>query len=172
MWRMNSKIGQWKLAQLAGRAGLTPRTVRYYVQRGLLPPPVFRGVDTTYNEDHLLRLKAIRRLQARFLPLDAIQVELERLNPEAIRALAEGGNAPPLTSAPPMARGENRTGDRNASAPDSTKAAAHDAPAWERWQLAPGLELHVSQAADARSRALADELRDIAKHSRAGEKSK
>src|SRR6516164_1311558 len=142
---MSSARGEWKLAQLAGRAGLAPRTVRYYVQRGLLPAPVFRGADTTYGEEHLLRLKAIRRLQERFLPLDAIQAELQRLGPDGIRALGEGADVPPL-------------------------AAAADAPAWERWPLAPGLELHVSQGADARSRALADKLRDIAKHSRAGEK--
>ena len=158
------------MAQLAGRAGLAPRTVRYYVQRGLLPAPVFRGADTTYNEDHLLRLKAIRRLQERFLPLDAIQVELQRLSPDGIRALAEGGDAPPLAAAPRAHQGDNRARDSGASAPEPTRATAADAPAWERWQLAPGLELHVSQAADARSRSLADKLRDIAKHSRAGEK--
>ena len=158
------------MAQLAGRAGLAPRTVRYYVQRGLLPAPVFRGADTTYNEDHLLRLKAIRRLQERFLPLDAIQVELQRLSPDGIRALAEGGDAPPLAAAPRTHHGDNRARDSGASAPEPTRATAADAPAWERWQLAPGLELHVSQAADARSRSLADKLRDIAKHSRAGEK--
>jgi len=77
----------------------------------------------------------------------------------------------PLAGAPPTGLGENRARDSGLSAPEPTRAAA-DAPAWERWQLAPGLELHVSQAADARSRALADRLRDIAKHSRAGEKSK
>jgi len=158
------------LAQLAGRAGLAPRTVRYYVQRGLLPAPVFRGADTTYGEEHLLRLKAIRRLQERFLPLDAIQAELQRLGPDGIRALGEGADVPPLAAAPPTGQGENRARDSGASAPEPPRAAAADAPAWERWPLAPGLELHVSQGADARSRALADKLRDIAKHSRAGEK--
>ena len=158
------------MAQLAGRAGLAPRTVRYYVQRGLLPAPVFRGADTTYGEEHLLRLKAIRRLQERFLPLDAIQAELQRLGPDGIRALGEGADVPPLAAAPPTGQGENRARDSGASAPEPPRAAAADAPAWERWPLAPGLELHVSQGADARSRALADKLRDIAKHSRAGEK--
>jgi len=108
-------------------------------------------------------------LQERFLPLDAIQAELQRLSPDGIRALAEGADAPPLAAAPPTGLGENRARDSGLSAPEPTRAAA-DAPAWERWQLAPGLELHVSQAADARSRALADKLRDLAKRSRAGEK--
>ncbi len=153
--------GQWRLAELASRAGITPRTVRYYVQRGLLPPPVFRGADTAYKEDHLLRLRAIRRLQERFFPLDTIQVELERLTPDGIRSLAEGTDVPPLSPARPTT-----------TVPESTRTTTANAHSWERWELAPGLELHVSQAADARSRALADKLRDIAKHPRAGEKSK
>src|SRR5688572_1976162 len=80
---------EWKLSELAEAAGVSPRTVRYYVQRGLLSAPPFKGPDTVYGEEHLLRLKAIRVLQARFLPLDAIQVELARLSPDELRALAE-----------------------------------------------------------------------------------
>lgn len=62
----------YKLAELAEESGMSPRTIRYYVQRGLLPAPEFRGPDTTYDHDHLRRLKAIRRLQDRHLPLDEI----------------------------------------------------------------------------------------------------
>src|SRR5690242_21283135 len=80
---------EWKLTELAEAAGVSPRTVRYYVQRGLLPAPPFKGPDTVYGEDQLVRLKAIRVLQARFLPLDAIQVELLRLGPDELKALAE-----------------------------------------------------------------------------------
>ncbi|MGZ3460089.1 MAG: helix-turn-helix domain-containing protein, partial [Archangium sp.] len=78
---------EWKLTELAEAAGVPPRTVRYYVQRGLLPAPPFKGPDTVYGEEHLLRLKAIRALQAKFLPLDAIQVELARRGPEELKAL-------------------------------------------------------------------------------------
>ena len=65
-----------KLDELAERAGVSPRTVRYYVQRGLLAAPEFRGPDTVYEAEHLARLKAIRVLQSRHLPLDAIQEAL------------------------------------------------------------------------------------------------
>ena len=65
-----------KIDELAERAGVSPRTVRYYVQRGLLPAPEFRGPDTAYGEEHLHRLKAIRVLQERHLPLDAIEATL------------------------------------------------------------------------------------------------
>ena len=89
--------GPWKLDELAREAGVAPRTVRYYVQRGLLPPPVFRGPDTVYEERHLLRLLAIRRLQQAFLPLERIAVEIDGLDEadslerprEALEALDE-----------------------------------------------------------------------------------
>ena len=62
----------YKLEDLAKAAGTSSRTVRYYVQRGLLPPPVFKGKDSAYGKDHLVRLKAIKKLQGDYLPLDAI----------------------------------------------------------------------------------------------------
>jgi len=62
----------FKLDELAAAAGVSGRTVRYYVQRGLLPAPQFRGRDTAYDEEHLLRLQAIRRMQ--LLQIDTISV--------------------------------------------------------------------------------------------------
>lgn len=85
---------EWKLTELAEAVGVSPRTVRYYVQRGLLPAPPFRGPDTVYGEEHLVRLKAIRVLQARFLPLDAIQAELQRLSLDELRQLADSDATP------------------------------------------------------------------------------
>ena len=151
-----------RLSELAERAGIPPRTVRYYVQRGLLPAPRFRGPDTAYEEEHLIRLRAIRRLQERFFPLDAIQVELARMTPEAIRALADGAEPSPLTATKAAAPAPAAV-PRSASAQRSALAAVDSSAAWERWELAPGLELHLSQAAGAPSRSLAQKLRDIAK---------
>ena len=170
---MALETGQMRLSELAERAGIPPRTVRYYVQRGLLPAPRFRGPDTSYDEDHLIRLRAIRRLQERFFPLDAIQVELARMTPEAIRALAEGAEPSPLTVTmmPPASGSAPTPGSASAQAPASAQGSASaqasvaqlSASAWERWELAPGLELHLSQAAGAPSRSLAKRLRAIAK---------
>ncbi|EPX60171.1 Transcriptional regulator, MerR family [Cystobacter fuscus DSM 2262] len=150
---------EWKLSELAEAVGVTPRTVRYYVQRGLLPAPPFKGPDTVYGEEHLLRLKAIRVLQARFLPLDAIQVELARLTPEALQALAE---AEP--SAPPPVPSPAAPAPAPVSPPES--AAPSAAPtSWRRWELAPGLELHLADTADAKTRALAEHLRALLQQS-------
>ena len=156
-----------RLTDLARRAGVPPRTVRYYVQRGLLSAPRFRGPDTAYDEEHLLRLQAIRRLQERFFPLDAIQVELARMTPDAIRALAEGAEPSPLTATMPPPPAPSAAIPRSAtlqgSAPAPASAQVDGGSAWERWELAPGLELHLSQAAGALSRSLAQKLHEIAK---------
>ncbi len=154
---------EWKLTELATEAGVSPRTVRYYVQRGLLPAPPFKGPDTVYGEEHRLRLKAIRVLQARFLPLDAIQVELARLSPEQIKTLAESGPvtpapAPPAPSPTPV-RGVDQMPD-----PPSVPAPAR-VTSWRRWELVPGLELHLADTADEKTRALAEHLRALTQKS-------
>lgn len=163
---------EWKLAELAAATGVSPRTVRYYVQRGLLPAPPFRGPDTVYGEEHLLRLKAIRALQARFLPLDAIQVELARLGPDALRALAESEPSPvppPAPAAPePPAKAVTREVEPlepSARLPESQAGSQAKVAGYQRWQLAPGLELHLEETADAKVRALAERVRALIEES-------
>ena len=151
---------EWKLTELAEAAGVSPRTVRYYVQRGLLPAPPFKGPDTAYGEDHLLRLKAIRALQAKFLPLDAIQVELLRLSPEELKALGEAELASPAPSAPAL--------EAPAPAPEKARASVSSpdgVTSWRRWELAPGLELHLADTADAKTRALVERVRALIQES-------
>ncbi len=148
---------EWKLAELAEAAGVSPRTVRYYVQRGLIPAPPFKGPDTVYGEEHLLRLKAIRVLQARFLPLDAIQVELQRLSPDALRKLAESDITPTPPTYGPSTPGV--IADAQPAAPPVVGSRPAVMARYQRWELAPGLELHVSEGADAKTRALAERVR-------------
>ena len=65
--------------ELAARAGLTVRTVRFYAGRGLLPPPRLRGRTGLYGPDHLARLELVRELQALGLTLAAIERHMERV---------------------------------------------------------------------------------------------
>ncbi|WP_257462350.1 helix-turn-helix domain-containing protein [Archangium lipolyticum] len=157
---------EWKLTELAEAAGVSPRTVRYYVQRGLLPAPPFKGPDTAYGEDHLLRLKAIRALQAKFLPLDAIQVELARLGPDELKALAESGPAP-LPPPGPIPAAE-APAPAPLTAPEKARASVSSpdgVTSWRRWELAPGLELHLADTADAKTRALVERVRALIQES-------
>ncbi len=153
---------EWKLAELAAAVGVSPRTVRYYVQRGLLPAPPFRGPDTVYGEEHLLRLKAISVHQARFLPLDAIQVELARLGPDALRALAESEGTPTPEPVRALEVAERSPpGCVPAPRADSQPKVA----GYRRWELAPGLELHLADTADTKVRALAERVRALIEQS-------
>ncbi|MGC5341701.1 MerR family transcriptional regulator [Streptomyces sp. DT171] len=69
--------------ELAARAGVTVRTVRFYGTRGLLPPPAIgpRRVGH-YGPGHLSRLELIEELQRQGMTLSAIERYLERLPPD------------------------------------------------------------------------------------------
>ncbi|MFD5073569.1 MerR family transcriptional regulator [Streptomyces sp. NPDC058371] len=66
--------------ELAARAGVTVRTVRFYSTKGLLPPPVIgpRRVGH-YSEAHLARLALIEELQHQGMTLAAIERHLQQL---------------------------------------------------------------------------------------------
>jgi DNA-binding transcriptional MerR regulator len=135
----------YKLDELARAAGTSARTVRYYVQRGLLPAPAFRGKDTAYGHEHLVRLRAIRRLQEAYFPLDAIAAELARRSSDEIERLADGDELP---QAPPPAR----------ELTDPTVRPALMGRVHRRIVLAPGVELDVAEDAPADSKRLVEAL--------------
>jgi len=133
----------YKLDELAKAAGTSPRTVRYYVQRGLIPPPSFRGKDSSYSREHLVRLQAIKKLQDAYLPLDAIAAELEGKSIEQIEAIVREERTPPepvhhqhmvVVTPTPIPR------------------------AWRRVELAKGVELHVADDAPLSAKELAEKI--------------
>ncbi len=65
------------LAQLAQASGCPPRTIRYYIARGLVPPPRKAGPAAHYGEEHLQRLRQIQTWQAEGLTLAEIGQRLE-----------------------------------------------------------------------------------------------
>jgi DNA-binding transcriptional MerR regulator len=69
--------------ELAARAGVTVRTVRFYGTKGLLPPPVIgpRRVGH-YGDEHLARLALIEELQHQGMTLAAIERYLRQLPPD------------------------------------------------------------------------------------------
>jgi DNA-binding transcriptional MerR regulator len=71
-----------KMKDLASATGVNPGTIRYYIQEGLLPPPVKTYKNMAYyNEDYIERIRTIKRLQkARFLPLEVIKTLIEDMD--------------------------------------------------------------------------------------------
>jgi DNA-binding transcriptional MerR regulator len=56
---------EFRAAELAELAGITTRTLRFYRERKLLPPPRREGRIAWYDEHHLARLRTISGLLAR-----------------------------------------------------------------------------------------------------------
>jgi len=83
---------QFDLSELADRAQVTTRTVRYYISQGLLPSAEGRGPSARYDETHLGRLLLIRQLQRQHLPLAEIRRQLEELSVADVRKLLESGS--------------------------------------------------------------------------------
>ena len=72
--------------ELAARAGVSVRTVRYYQSEGLLPAPARQGREARYDALHLERLRLINELRDRGLRLSTI-AEILRQSPDAETAL-------------------------------------------------------------------------------------
>lgn len=60
------------ISELAGLGGVNRRTVRFYVQRGLIPSPTGTGRGAHYTRDHLDALLRVKRLQQDGASLEAI----------------------------------------------------------------------------------------------------
>jgi DNA-binding transcriptional MerR regulator len=165
------------IQKLADAAGVSVRTIRYYIAEGLLPPPGARGKAATYGEDHLLRLRLIRRLVEQRRPLAEIRGQLSALTREELRGLAAeeerrawqlGSPEQPLTPRQYIAALLERERDgaerarQSVERPEprssSTAKAVRRAEEWERWELAAGVELHVRADAKLASRDLIQRL--------------
>jgi DNA-binding transcriptional MerR regulator len=143
-------MSSYKLEELAEAAGIAPRTVRYYVQRGLLPAPDFRGSHTTYGDEHLLRLRAIKRLQEERLALEEIQSRLEGLSRAELEQLVSGRLSIPHVRPSPHVNPYVTVGTPKKPTPSGPYRGNAPIPynpphreSWERIEIAPGVELHV-----------------------------
>lgn len=150
---MEPSNASYDLQELSAEAGVTPRTVRYYIQQGLLPAPEQQGPATRYGRSHLDRLRLIRHLQAEHQPLAVIRKRLEELGDEDVRRLvtrAAPAKAP--SSAVDYVRSVLGGGSlprvRSASAvyvaePTSVRPSSPGRSEWDRISLTPDVELHV-----------------------------
>lgn len=73
---MQEQNARYGIAELAELGGVSRRTVRYYVQEGLLPAPFGVGRGQHYGPAHLERLLEVKRLQQNGRALEEIRREL------------------------------------------------------------------------------------------------
>lgn len=167
-----ARSNQLSLDELAAAGETTPRTVRYYIAEGLLPGPGARGKAARYGPEHLDRLRLIRRLAERHVPLAEQRQLIGGLPDDTARALlaeeerrasalgdaARTGSPSEYVGAlldrararraPTVAEWSRPYAARKAVTPGmlATRALAAPTPTgatWRRWELAPGIELHV-----------------------------
>ncbi|MDW8309872.1 MAG: MerR family transcriptional regulator [Verrucomicrobiales bacterium] len=70
--RHNGDEEAMRLAKLAEVTGTPARTIRFYIARRLLPPPLKAGRGAVYGAEHVRRIAEIRAAQARGLTLAEI----------------------------------------------------------------------------------------------------
>jgi DNA-binding transcriptional MerR regulator len=79
------------LEELGKLTGLSPRTIRNYIQKGLLPGAVTRGRNASYTDAHLDRLQCIKIIRDKSgLPLDDLRMVIQSLSEEQIRLIGTG----------------------------------------------------------------------------------
>ncbi len=72
----------YDIQQLIRESGTARRTVYFYVQQGILPPPEGAGLAAHYTEEHLLRLQLIPIMRRQGLRLEDIRQQFEQMNLE------------------------------------------------------------------------------------------
>ena len=69
----NTSERTYSIRELAETADVSRRTVRFYVQRGLIDPPQGRGRGSVYTSRHLEQIRRVRAFQRRGFELDVIR---------------------------------------------------------------------------------------------------
>lgn len=151
---------RYSIGELAQRAGITRRTVRFYVQRGLIPEPLGRGRGEHYTDGHLTAVLRVKSLQEQGASLEEIRRYVAG-EPETA-----GEAAGPGKSVREARRGEGPVPGEVVSGPPRP-SAWWDASAlqqfeqrpwslqlrpgqlWIRQVVMPGLELHAQGAENA-----------------------
>lgn len=127
---------EYRISELAREAGVTKRTIHYYIGRGLLPPPEGAGVASSYNEEHLVKLRLIKKLQEQYLPLVKIRDILAAMNlDEAKEVLAQPGSLSGSAYAGPESEEAMEAGNHPVR-------IEGQASSYTRVDLGMGIELH------------------------------
>jgi DNA-binding transcriptional MerR regulator len=177
------------IEELAEQVSIPVRTIRFYIAEGLLQGPGTRGKAAVYSEEHLLRLRLIRRLSERRVPLVEMRDMLSRLSLDEVRSLltkedtkAEVLEQAAQTPSPKayiatllnraqqssIAEKSPPASKSNTGSPQQQKQRAytrHGAEVWQRWELAPGVELHVRTSVQHYYRELIEQLLRVAQES-------
>ena len=126
-----TSTARYAIGDLARLAGVSRRTVRYYVQENLIPAPLGVGRGDHYGPEHLERILRVKAMQEAGKTLDEIR---QADAPKSAEKRSSGSNAPR-----PAARSAWRR-----SIPDETQPISPERSIWRRLTLGPGVELQIA----------------------------
>lgn len=113
---MKNEARKFTIDEICALVEMNKRTVRYYIQNGLVGRPEGIGKGATYNHSHLEQLLAIRKWKSAGLSLERIQ---EILSSEKLGNTSEQPLPPPLP----------------------TKQGTVEV--WSHMHISDGIELHI-----------------------------
>lgn len=85
---------RYAIGDLASLGGVSRRTVRYYVQEGLIPPPLGVGRGNHYADEHLEQLLRVKALQEAGRTLHEIRRALGKRSSPAVLPPSEAQPQP------------------------------------------------------------------------------
>ena len=154
---VSALLGVSRVRPINAAAATVPnqRTVRFYVNRGLVAPPEGRGTSAIYHYRHLLQLLFIKLRQMEGATLTVIEEELKRLTGDVIErrvASTLGDELPSPIDLPLISSQSNQSGrsgrvfgTRINPSDENQNASEKKDSAWVRVSIAEGIELHVAQ---------------------------
>jgi len=86
---MNEVDKGFTIEELARRGGLSLRTLRYYIQEGLMPGPDTAGKYASYSQHHLDHITIIKRLKSLHLPLKEIRNLISNMTPRDMKRILQ-----------------------------------------------------------------------------------
>ncbi len=81
------------IQELVQKSGVPRRTIYFYVQQGILPPPEGAGLAAYYTTEHLQRLRLIPILRSQGLRLDEIRKKFETMTADQMQKLIADSHA-------------------------------------------------------------------------------
>jgi DNA-binding transcriptional MerR regulator len=155
------------IRELAELTGTKLRTLRRWVHSGAISSTDFRGPATSYGARHVDEARAVKRLLAENLSLEAIRARLTRLSDDELARFVQpepvaGGSTAAASEAAaldaPALAGATTTGtlEKAPTGPEATCARE----CWEHVTLLPGLKLLVRGDSGALVLRIAQEIQD------------
>jgi DNA-binding transcriptional MerR regulator len=127
------------------------RTVRYYVQRGLIDKPSRRGRQAVFRYRHLLQVLLIKKLQSRYLPLRKIAETMQASDLDLEEFLIGGWTESELLGTsvagrPASAPAAHLRDSGDLLVPSASLPAIPRETMWRRLKIDEGLELLIEES--------------------------